>query len=100
MPAVSGPRNCTILAISGHRIRNPKLLIQKNKNMSSKVVDSEELKCDVCIFKTTDKIRFERHKFENHSVKGKYKCIQCLQEFEKRKYFNHHNFKGCNSPED
>ena len=64
------------------------------------VIDSEELKCDLCIFKTTDKIRFQRHKFENHSVKGKYKCIQCLEEFDKRKHFNHHNYKGCNSPED
>ena len=71
-----------------------------NERMDSRVIDSEELKCDLCIFKTTDKIRFERHKFENHSVRGKYKCIQCLQEFDKRKYFNHHNYKGCNSPED
>ena len=35
-----------------------------NERMDPRVIDLEELKCDLCIFKTTDKIRFERHKFE------------------------------------
>ena len=56
---------------------------------------SESFKCELCIFKTTDSKRFKRHQFENHSVKGKYVCIACHEEFESRKQFNSHNYHGC-----
>ena len=52
-------------------------------------------KCEVCKFETDNKQRFDRHKFENHSVSGKYVCIQCKQEFDTRKKFNSHNYHGC-----
>ena len=54
----------------------------------------ENFKCELCIFETINEDRFKRHTFENHSVKGKYKCRQCLQEFEGRNFFNSHQFHG------
>ena len=56
--------------------------------IGERMIECENFKCDLCIFQTTDKRRFDRHTFENHSVKGKYNCIQCLQTFDKRKHFN------------
>ena len=59
-------------------------------------IESEiSVKCDLCNFETTNKERMKRHSFENHSVKGKYICIQCKREFDTRKYFNSHNYHGC-----
>ena len=60
--------------------------------------DSESevsVKCDLCNFETTNRERMKRHSFENHSVKGKYICIQCKHEFDTRKQFNSHNCHGC-----
>ena len=54
------------------------------------------MKCDQCNFEITDKQRFERHKFEIHSVKGKYVCSGFHEEFDTRKWFNSHNYRGCN----
>ena len=71
------------------------------ENEGSKKIDiensgEESFKCDMCIFETKDSKRFKRHKFENHSVKGRYVCIGCHEEFLNRKHFNNHNYKGCN----
>ena len=44
--------------------------------------ETVNLKCELCIFETKSKPKMERHKFKNHSVKGKYICIQCKQEFD------------------
>ena len=54
----------------------------------------ESFKCELCIFETKDSKRFKRHKFENHSVKGRYVCIGCHEEFLNRKHFNSHSYKG------
>ena len=54
------------------------------------------MKCDMCKYETTDKKRFERHTFKIHSVKGKYVCCECHEEFDTIKWFNSHNYRGCN----
>ena len=73
---------------------NPKNEELKNINVQD---SGEELfKCELCIFETKDSKRFKRHKFENHSVKGRYVCSGCHEEFLTRKHFNSHNYKGCN----
>ena len=65
------------------------------ENLNDQAHEPENFKCELCIFETTNETRFKRHTFENHSVKGKYKCRQCLQEFEGRKTFSSHQFHGC-----
>ena len=64
---------------------------------TSDIEDSSpvSVKCDLCNFETLNKERMTRHTFENHSVKGKYICIQCKHEFSTRKQFNSHNYHGC-----
>ena len=52
-------------------------------------------KCDFCQFESTDKKRFARHKFENHSTKGQYVCMGCKVEFDTRTQFNNHKYSGC-----
>ena len=52
-------------------------------------------KCDFCQFESADKKRFSRHKFENHSTKGKYVCMGCKVEFDTRTQFNNHKYFGC-----
>ena len=52
------------------------------ENLNDQAHEPENFKCELCIFETTNKNRFKIHAFENHSVKGKFKCRQCLQEFE------------------
>ena len=72
--------------------------IEDNSEVKSTVNEQtveESFKCKLCIFQTTDSKRFKRHQFENHSVKGKYLCIACHEEFESRKQFNSHNYHGC-----
>ena len=76
--------------------KDENLLIEKNEDVNDKDDKTEEeFKCELCIFKTKNIRRLERHKFENHSVKGKYICILCKQEFGTRKTFNNHNYFGC-----
>ena len=53
-------------------------------------------KCDKCNFETTDLKRFIKHTFEIHSKHGKYVCFYCHEEFDNRKWFNSHNYRGCN----
>ena len=65
------------------------------ENVMNETSEPEMVECDVCIFKTKNEERMKRHKFENHSVIGKYVCIQCKREFDTRKLFNNHNFYGC-----
>ena len=65
------------------------------ENSETKSLDNEKnveesFKCDHCAFQTTDSKRFKRHQFEIHSVKGKYVCIECHEEFFSRKQFNSH----------
>ena len=72
---------------------------EDNSEIKSLVNDQsveESFRCELCIFQTTNSKRFKRHQFENHSVKGKYVCIQCHEEFINRKQFNSHNYHGCN----
>ena len=57
--------------------------------------ETEELKCELCVFKTKDKARFTIHMKEIHSVKGKYVCTRCEREFGTRKEFNGHKYHGC-----
>ena len=61
------------------------------------VVDTEveELKCELCVFKTSDKARFTKHQKEIHSTKGKYFCSNCQRPFKTRKDFNGHKYRGC-----
>ena len=58
-------------------------------------VETEELKCELCVFKTNDKTRFTKHMKEIHSVTGKYVCTRCERQFESRKEFNGHKYHGC-----
>ena len=55
----------------------------------------EEFKCELCVFKTTDKARFTKHQKEIHSLKGKYFCSNCERPFDNRKEFNGHKYHGC-----
>ena len=55
----------------------------------------KQRKCELCTFITGDKKTFKRHKFESHSVKGKYACMNCKRAFETRKLFNNHKYLGC-----
>ena len=64
---------------------------ETNNDVDEKVI----WKCEVCKYESDNKRRFDRHTFENHSVPGKYVCIQCKQEFDTRKKFNSHNYHGC-----
>ena len=64
----------------------------ENKNEE---IEAEEFKCELCIFKTTDKKRFTKHQKEIHSVKGKYVCTMCERPFDSRKEFNGHKYHGC-----
>jgi hypothetical protein len=68
-----------------------------DENVDKLVKEPVNFKCELCIFQITNKTRLDRHTFENHSVKGKYICIQCKQEFDTRKKFNSHNYHGCSS---
>ena len=68
------------------------LVEEKNAEIE---IELEELKCELCIFKTTDKKRFVRHQKEIHSVKGKYVCTMCERPFDNRKEFNGHKYHGC-----
>ena len=54
--------------------------------------EEKKRKCDLCTFETEDKKRFKRHIYESHSVKGKYACMHCKQQFESRKLFNNHKY--------
>ena len=55
---------------------------------------SEPIQCEQCQFNTPNTDRMQRHKFENHSVKGKYVCSICKGEFDK-KPFKSHQYHGC-----
>ena len=44
----------------------------------------------MCQFETKDKKRFSRHKFENHSKKGKYVCMGCENDYDTRTQFTNH----------
>ena len=50
----------------------------------------------MCHFETTDMNRFLKYKFEIHSKQGIYVCFDCHEEFDNRKWFNSHNYRGCN----
>ena len=76
-------------------LKNYKKMI-RNKNAAAENSVDEMMKCDFCGFETTDRIRFKKHQVEMHSVKGKYVCCSCREEFEKRKMFNSHKYHGCN----
>ena len=54
----------------------------------SEADEKKKMKCDLCNFETEDRKRFDRHRFESHSVKGKYACMKCKQHFDNRKEFN------------
>ena len=47
----------------------------------------EEFKCELCVFKTTDKARFTKHQ--------KYFGSRCERPFDNRKDFNGHKYPGC-----
>ena len=84
-----------VKAVSDLTFCNPSLADEVFPVIEEKEEEPILLTCELCIFTTNDKRRFERHQFENHSVKGKYICIQCKEEFDKRKQFNSHNYHGC-----
>ena len=62
------------------------------QNDASENSVEELMKCEFCGFETKDKRRFKKHQLEMHSVKGKYVCCSCREEFDNRKFYNH----GCN----
>ena len=79
-------------------------ILQQTNIAGSKVVtvetvivhtEVEEFKCELCVFKTTDKARFTKHQKEIHSLKGKYFCSNCERPFDNRKEFNGHKYHGC-----
>ena len=57
----------------------------------------ETFKCDYCAFDAPTMRRLKKHMCEIHSVKGKYVCFGCKEEFDTRTIFNIHNSKypGC-----
>ena len=73
--------------------------VKEDENKADGEKESEEEmkieKCDFCQFESADKKRFSRHKFENHSTKGKYVCMGCKVEFDTRTQFNNHKYFGC-----
>ena len=69
---------------------------EETKSSDNEKSGEESFKCEWCIFETKDSKRFKRHKFEIHSVKGRYVCFGCHEEFLNRKHFNCHQYKGCN----
>ena len=71
---------------------NPSAVTEVNTILQ---VETEELKCELCAFKTNDQTRFTKHMKESHSVTGKYVCTQCEIHFESRKEFNGHKYHGC-----
>ena len=62
------------LKITVDEVLNESLKEAISERMSAIVTESENFKCDICIFQTTDKRRFDRHTYENHSVKGSIGC--------------------------
>ena len=66
------------------------------KNDASENSVEELMKCEFCGFETKDRRRFKKHQLEMHSVKGKYVCCSCREEFDNRKFFNSHKYHGCN----
>ena len=80
--------------IEDHENENPES--EETTNIETENSVEESFKCELCIFETKDSKRFKRHKFEIHSVKGRYVCSGCHEEFINRKHFNSHNYKGCN----
>ena len=57
----------------------------------------ESLKCEFCQYEAPNKEKLEKHTFEKHSVKGKWICFSCKDEFNARKFFNSHKYHGCGS---
>ena len=75
-----------------------KYLVNKHQGFETKKTieaETEELKCELCVFKTQDKTRFTKHMKEIHSVKGKYVCTMCEREFGTRKECNGQKYNGC-----
>jgi hypothetical protein len=64
------------------------------ETMNTIEAETEELKCELCVFKTQEKTRFTKHMKEIHSVKGKYVCTMCEREFGTRNKFNGHKYHG------
>ena len=74
---------------------NPSLVRTQEQNKVSRIeVEEQPIQCELCIFKTPNKGRMQKHSIENHSVKGKYVCTLCKQEFNK-KQFKNHKYHGC-----
>ena len=65
------------------------------KNVEEATEEPKIFQCDVCNFETTNKAKFDKHKFEKHSVQGKWVCCGCKWEFATRKEFNSHKYHGC-----
>ena len=65
------------------------------KNVIEATEEPKKFQCDVCNFETSNKAKFDKHKFEKHSVQGKWVCCGCKWEFATRKEFNSHKYHGC-----
>ena len=72
-----------------------KTFCNPSESDDSEADEKKKMKCDVCNFESEDKKRFERHRYESHSVTGKYACMKCKRHFDNRKEFNNHKFFGC-----
>ena len=76
---------------------NPSLVSHtKEIQVTSENIEEQPIQCEQCIFKTPNKARMQLHKVEIHSVKGKYVCSNCKQEFDKKRFKNH-KYHGCGS---
>ena len=74
---------------------NPSLVVNdKESEHTNDSVVEEFVQCDQCEFTTPHKLQMEEHKFENHSVKGKYVCFNCKKKFDKKR-FKSHKYHGC-----
>ena len=71
-----------------------------NPSQSDEKTEEEELmRCEYCNYDAPNKQKLVKHTFQNHSIKGKWICFGCKEEFDTRQYFNSHNYKyhGCGS---
>ena len=69
-----------------------------NPSHSDENTEEEELmRCGFYNYEAPNKQKLEKHTFEKHSIKCKWICFGCKDEFDTRTYFNSHKAKyhGC-----